>query len=337
MNASSISILLPVRNAVPFLSECLASIRAQSIEDWELLAIDDHSTDDSPAILQAAARDDSRIRVFANQGRGIIEALRLAYRKSSGQFITRMDADDWMPSNKLAVLRQQLLHTGPGHLATGLVSYFSDADTGLGDGYKKYQDWLNALTLEGRNFEDRYRECVIPSPCWMLYRSDLDKAGAFASNIYPEDYDLCFRFYQAGLKVIPCDTLLHHWRDSPGRSSRTDPHYADNRFLDLKLHYFLHLDRVEHQPLVLWGAGKKGKWLARQLMDSKKHFHWICNNPSKIGKDIYGQRLYGPDRLSSLSQPQLIIAVAGQEAQAQIKASLQIQGCDQLQAVFFFC
>ena len=83
-------------------------------------------------------------------------------------------------------------------MATGLVKYFSE--TTLGDGYQKYEQWLNQLTLENRNFEDIYKECVIPSPAWMCHRDDLDNCGGFAQQQYPEDYDLCFRFYKNKLK-----------------------------------------------------------------------------------------------------------------------------------------
>ncbi|MEO1518008.1 MAG: glycosyltransferase [Bacteroidota bacterium] len=329
-----VSILLPIRNAQAFLPDCLDSICQQQLTRWELLAVDDHSTDDSAAIVQAYAQRDARIRLLHNEGRGIIPALRLAYQHSQAPYLTRMDADDRMSIDKLSHMYAQLQGAGRGHLATGLVRYFSASP--LGEGYRKYQDWLNELTRAGRNFSDIYRECVIPSPCWMLHRQDLDRSGAFDREVYPEDYDLCFRFYQQNLKVLPSDRVLHHWRDSPGRSSRTDPNYADNRFLDIKLAYFLRLDRQQERPLVLWGAGKKGKALARKLREQKVAFHWLCNNPAKIGRDIYGQRLMGEDQLADFSQPQVLIAVAGDAQQAQIKAQLSQQYIPE-SAVFFFC
>ena len=231
---------MPVRNASAYLEECLQSIISQTEKRWELLAINDHSSDDSFEILQTHASKDNRIKVFQNDGKGIIHALQLALKNSNGQFITRMDADDIMLLEKLVRLKNQLLKKGKGHVCTALVEYISE--TSLGDGYRKYQNWLNDLTSKNENFSDIYKECVIPSPCWMVFREDLLQCDAFDSEIYPEDYDLVFRFYKNGLKVTSVLEPLHQWRDYAERSSRTDPHYADQSFLDLKIKYFQELD-----------------------------------------------------------------------------------------------
>lgn len=324
-----VSILMPVKNAAPFLEDCLSSILSQTESNWELIAINDASTDESRSILERFAAFNHRISVFDNPGKGIIDALRCAYANSSGTFITRMDADDRMASNKLEVLKQDLQKHGTGHVATGLVRYFSDGK--LGDGYHYYESWLNSLSVSGSNYQDIYRECVIPSPCWMVHRSDLDGCGAFRPNRYPEDYDLCFRFYQAQLKPIPSSTVLHHWRDHPSRSSRTDPNYADNRFLDLKLHWFLEIDHNGERPLVLWGAGGKGKALAKALVARHMPFRWMCNNPNKIGKPVYGVTMESVKNIGQVVDLQVIVVVANKEEQTQIAA--QMKGTD----VYFFC
>ncbi|MFB0925699.1 MAG: glycosyltransferase, partial [Vicingaceae bacterium] len=206
-----VSIIMPVKNTVQFLEQCLDSILDQTYANWELLAVDDSSSDDSFNILQAYSEKDSRVKPFRNDGKGIIEALRLAYSKSSGELISRMDSDDIMTQNKLEVLSSNLINNGKGNLAAGLVKYFSDTE--LGEGFQKYEAWLNNLIIKGNCFEEIYKECVIPSPCWMVFREDFEKCDALRPNRYPEDYDLTFRFYINGLKPIPCDTILHHWRD----------------------------------------------------------------------------------------------------------------------------
>jgi len=236
---------------------------------------------------------------------------------------------------KISALKNQLVQKGIGHLATGQVQYFSATE--LGDGYQKYQNWLNGLTAKGNNFQEIYKECVIPSPCWMIYQTDLDKCQAFLPNRYPEDYDLCFRFYENGLTLIPNNQILHEWRDYPNRTSRTDKNYADNRFLDLKVHYFLKLEQDKKRPLVLWGAGKKGKLIARQLIEAKIDFHWVCNNEKKIGKDIYGQLLLPFNVLQKWEQPQIIISVAGDLAQAEILSYLQNKRLKAGIDYYFFC
>lgn len=330
-----ISILMPVRNAGPFLADCIDSILDQTISGWELIAVNDHSTDASHQILCRYARVDSRIRVFENSGKGIIPALRLAFQKAKGSLMTRMDADDVMVPHKLADLRDRLLVKGEGYVALGLVAYISEHD--LGDGFLRYQDWLNDLTRNGENYRDLYRECVIPSPCWMVFRSDLERAGGFLQGRYPEDYDLCFRFYEAGLKCIPADRVLHQWRDHPGRASRTDPNYADHTFIDLKVFWFLRLHHAGSRPLVLWGAGKKGKRIAKLLIHHGISFHWLTNNRKKIGKRIYGIELKSVPFGHRDEQPKFIVAVAGPEDQAEIISALDGKGLDPMRDYYFFC
>ncbi|MEM6317702.1 MAG: glycosyltransferase family 2 protein [Bacteroidota bacterium] len=335
MSDPLISILMPVRNTAMYLKDCVQSILNQTEQHWELLAIDDHSTDNSWAILSAFSKKDARIKVFQNKGRGIITALRLAFSESKGKLITRMDSDDLMVSQKLAALKRPLLKKGRGYLTTGLVHYFSDNE--LGEGYRKYQNWLNSLTQNGTNFSEIYKECVIPSPCWMVYRNDLKKCQAFHLNRYPEDYDLCFRFYEQRLKVIPCNVVLHHWRDYAQRTSRTDKHYRDNSFLLLKMSYFLQLDYNAKRPLLLWGAGKKGKWIAQYLVQHQYSFQWICNNDKKIGKEIYGQLLQPISTLNTIQRPQLIISVAGPTHQLDIQKILKEKNLRVGEDYFFFC
>jgi len=235
-----VSILIPFKNTAHFLPECLDSILQQSYSDWEIVAIDDHSTDASNKLLHSYAGRDPRIKVFKNDGTGIIPALQKAYALSKGEFITRMDSDDIMKP--------------------------------------------------------------IPSPCWMLHRSDFETCDAFRPNRYPEDYDLTFRFYEKRIKVIPCNQVLHLWRDYDTRTSRTHEHYAQNYFLDIKLHYFLKLDYKALRPLVIWGQ-------------SMHHF----------------------ETLKSLQQPQSIITVANETAQAEIRTYLDALHQKSMTDYFFFC
>ena len=331
----AISILMPVKNTAPFLTECLESVIKQTETDFELIAIDDHSTDESHSILNEYSIRDKRVKVFKNTGSGIIAALRLAYLKSSGNYISRMDSDDVMSLDKLAVLKSNLIDFGIGHIALGKVKYFSA--TPLGSGFKKYESWLNSLIEKGTNFEGIYKECVIPSPCWMVYREDLEKCQAFYPNVYPEDYDLAFRFYKEGLKPIACSQTLHYWRDYSTRTSRTHVHYADHTFLAIKMHYFLKLEFDISKNLVLWGAGDKGKKAAKLLIAQNIKFTWICDNPKKIGKYIYDQLLHSFTALESIENSQSIITVANLRAQIEIRSYFKERNLISNKDYFFFC
>tara|TARA_R110002167_G_scaffold13754_4_gene56587 strand:- start:918 stop:1925 length:1008 start_codon:yes stop_codon:yes gene_type:complete len=335
MQNPMVSILIPFKNTAQFLHECLGSILHQDYQNWEVLAVNDHSTDDSYALVANYAKNDSRIKIFDNKGTGIIQALQTAFSKITGQYITRMDSDDIMAKHRLALMVSALVESGPGHLAVGQVKYFSDR--GISNGYERYETWLNNLTYHGINYSEIFKECVIPSPCWMVHRSDLEACGAFEPNRYPEDYDLAFRFYEAGLKCLPSNQILHHWRDYDSRTSRTSEHYAQNYFLEIKLHYFLKLEYDPSRPLVLWGAGNKGKEIAKGLLDKNTDFHWLCDNPNKIGKHIYGKEMFHFSTLNALQNSQSIITVANEEAQTTIRNYFGSLGQTAMKDYFFFC
>lgn len=330
-----VSILIPFKDTEAYLPECMDSILQQDYKNWEVVAVDDASTDGSYDLVWQYARKHSRIHVFKNQGSGIIPALRTAYGQCQGQLITRMDSDDIMTPNKIGSMAHALIQRGSGHVALGHVAYFSHR--GISNGYARYEAWLNRLTTTGSNFSEIYKECVVPSPCWMVFKEDFEACGAFTPDRYPEDYDLTFRFYEKGLHCIPSNKVLHHWRDYDTRTSRTSEHYAANYFLDIKLHYFLKLEYDAHRPLVVWGAGNKGKTIAKSLQERKITFEWICDNPKKIGKDIYGKKLQHFRILTNLPNAQNIITVANEKEQKAITVFFESMDKKSMTDYFFFC
>lgn len=329
-----ISITMPVKNAAPYLRECLDSLLVQSETNWELWAVDDASTDQSAKILEEYAQKDNRIHWLKNEGEGIIPALQMAYSNSTGSYIHRMDADDVMPPNKLRALKALLGHYGLGHVSTGHVKYF--AEGGVSDGYLQYQDWLNSLCDNGTHWAEIYKECVIASPCWMLHREDFEQCGGYQSDIYPEDYDLVFRFWEQGFKVVSSAEVLHLWRDHSGRTSRNHPHYQQNAFFDIKLHYFFKHTRDLNRPLVVWGAGTKGKIMARLLNERNEDYTWVSNNPNKHDKEIYNKTMKSYEEIVTKENPQVIVTVAQRHAKAEIITFLNGLELKEAQDYWFF-
>jgi len=326
---------MPAKNVDAFIEQTIHSILNQTISDWELIAVDDHSTDQTYTLLSTATTKDPRIKVIPNKGKGIADALQTGYQKCSGNFITRMDADDLMEPQKLQLLRQKLQSAGEGFVATGKVNYFSNQP--IGDGYLKYANWLNELTDKESNFSDIYKECVIPSPCWMMYRSDLIKIGGIATGVYPEDYDLCFRMFAHQLNVTSVKKIIHQWRDYPERTSRNDPNYADNRFFDLKLSYFFQLTYQKDKQLLLLGAGKKAKRIAKTIIEKKIQFEWLTNNVKKIGHQVYDQIIKDIANVGDYQNPQIIIAISNPLEQENIDTQLKKMGLKLGETYYFFC
>ena len=88
---------------------------------------------------------------------------------------------------------------------------------------------------------------------------------------------------------------------------------------------------------MLWGAGNKGKTLAKKLLKKNIAFIWVCNNSNKIGLDIYGKKMEHYMVIDKVQKAQIIITVANTEAQDIIKDYLLIQGKKSVQNFFFFC
>lgn len=330
-----VSIVMAVKDTEPYLPACLDSILAQTYDNWELIAVNDHSADCTPEILQEYALRDSRIRVFHSDRHKLIPTLQKAYSQCRGTLINRMDSDDKMPDYKLQLLVTEWEKYGKGTIIAGGTQHFVDEGE-VGEGFLRYEQWLNEVAENNTHYAEIYQECVIPSHCWIIHRDDFDAVGAFDPEVYPEDYDLCFRFYRQGLHVVGLDKVLHYWRDRSDRISRTWDCYKDNRYFDLKLRYFYELDRDKTRPLVLWGAGRNGKDMAKLLHSYNDSFHWVCDNEKKIGKDIYDVRLEHHDVIPDLDHPQIMIVVASPGEKLAIRNTLQHWGKKPAEDFWFF-
>lgn len=299
---------MAVKDTEPYLPACLDSIIVQTYTNWELIAVNDHSTDRTPEILNEYAAKDSRIRVFHSQRHKLIPTLKEGYQHVQGELLNRMDSDDKMPQDKLEVLVTEWKKYGKGTIIAGGTEHFVEEGE-VGDGFLRYEKWLNSVAARGSHYEEIYQECVIPSHCWIIHKEDFDRVEGFEPEVYPEDYDLCFRFYQEKLNVVGIDKILHYWRDRSNRISRTWEEYKDNRYFELKIPYFYSLDRDLSRPLVLWGAGKNGKDLAKRILEREDAFVWVCDNERKIGKDVYGIRMQHYEIIPELEKAQILIVV----------------------------
>ena len=330
-----VSIIMAVKDTAPYLHDCIDSVINQTYQNWELIAVNDHSTDDTPNILQEYADKDSRIKVFHSLGHRLIPTLQEGYSRAKGILINRMDSDDKMPDYKLQVLVDEWSKYGKGTIIAGGTQHFVDEGV-VGDGFLRYEQWLNEVARTSTHYQEIYQECVIPSHCWIIHKEDFDAAGAFDPVIYPEDYDLCFRIYRLGLKVVGIDKILHYWRDRSNRISRTWEEYKDNRYFDMKLRFFYELDRDRSRTLILWGAGRNGKDMAKLLLSYDDTFHWVCDNERKIGKDIYGVRLQHFNEVKDLENTQIMIVVTSPDGKKEIREFLTSWGKKPVEDYWFF-
>jgi glycosyltransferase involved in cell wall biosynthesis len=298
-----ISILTPYRNAEKYIHETALSILGQTHTDWEWVLVNDHSTENELEVI-ADLLHDPRITVLENSGKGIVDALCTALENANGEFITRMDADDVMPDFKLAEF-VQFLENGKEQIVTGKVKYFSQTES-ISDGYLKYEKWLNERVDKQDFYEQVYRECSLASGNWMMRKFDLEKCGGFTGLNYPEDYDLLFRWHEAGYSIKGFDLVTHLWRDHDLRTSKTSEDYQQKAFFSLKISRFISLDWDSTQQLIVNGTGQKGRLTAKVLIEKKVPFIWISHEAGKFATGIFAHPIVGLNELPNCDQAQIL-------------------------------
>lgn len=301
---------MPVKNAAPWLAATFNSIIEQSYPNWELIAIDDGSTDQTPQLLDHFSKMESRIRWEPNGAKGIIPALQHAYSLISGTFITRMDADDLMPKNKLEVLLNPL-KANELAVSTGKVRYFP-ADR-ISPGYRRYEHWLNERIDLQDHWAWVYRECVVASPNWMTSRKVIEQTGAFGALRYPEDYHLVLLWYEQGIPIVSQQQVTHLWREHPYRTSHHHEHYQQAAFFELKLEHWLQTTYTPERPLILLGENKKAKITRRFLQQRQIKF---------VQMGLTQRSEAHVSQIGGYNRPQLLVAVFPQPKERKVLEDL---------------
>ena len=314
-----VSVLLPVRDAAATLPEALASLRGQTLLDHEVLVIDDGSRDGSGEILEAAAREDPRLRVRRRAARGLVAALNEALYMAASPLVARMDADDVAHPSRLELQAARLASDARTDVLGCRVRWLGAAATG-GNGMRAYVDWLNGLIDHDAVVRDLFVESPLAHPSVMMRTAALRRLGGYRVFDGPEDYDLWFRAHEAGLRFGKCPETLLDWRDRAERLTRTDPRYRVERFRDLKVAALGRGPLAGGRPSVVWGAGPVGKALARALADAGHAVvAFVEVDVDKIGQRIQGAPVVGLERVGQFPGALHLAAVGQPGARARIR------------------
>jgi glycosyltransferase involved in cell wall biosynthesis len=221
---------LPVRDAAPWLAASLASLWRQTWSDFEVIAVDDGSTDGSGAILDRASEVEPRLRVVHTPPLGLPATLNTALAHARGTLIARHDADDLSHRLRLALQRDHLLSALDVSVVGCRVRLFPAA----GGGMRRWAAWHNGLL----DHEAMAREALIDSPLAhgtaMIRRSALERIGGWHEREWPEDLDLWLRMLGDGHRFAKLPRALYAWRQHPESATRRDPRYRRERFLALR-------------------------------------------------------------------------------------------------------
>lgn len=207
---AAISVIMPVYNAERYLEEAITSILNQSCHDFELLVINDGSTDSSAGIIKAL--NDSRIRYIENpQNLGIIASLNLGFSMVVSPYIARMDADDIALSTRL---ERQLSYMEGNREVDILGTWYSIIETGEVLRHPVDRRQCSVHLLLGP---------VVLHPSVMLRRASLEKHGLRfnPAALHAEDYLLWVDAVRCGLVIENIPEVLLRYRVHPEQVSRT--------------------------------------------------------------------------------------------------------------------
>ena len=219
MQKPTISVIIPTYNAAKYLNSAVKSVLNQTFKDLELLIIDDGSKDDTKEVIKAF--DDRRLKYFYQSNKGKSQARNNGIDKSTGQFISFLDADDYYYKNKLQYLFEFLNNNSQIGCAAGGVRRISEKGRTISQ--KRHCD-NRLITIEDLLFGNSINICST------LIRSEyVKKIKGFDIRLKRgEDWDFHFRLALADCAIMLKRKIVCAYRFSQNAIDKTNDIYCRN-------------------------------------------------------------------------------------------------------------
>ena len=205
-----ISVVVPVYNTAPFLKRCLDSVLNQRYADFEIVAVDDGSTDESGAVLdEYQNKDPEKIRVFHRENSGPSGARNFGVEMASGEAIAFVDSDDRVSPDFLSSLAAPM-EKGAEIVQCRLAYEYENGS-------------IVPVSDRRRLTEDPVRRFLIsdPSPCCRLYQKKILAAQKFKTGIFYEDLECCPALVLQTERIAFEDKVLYFYRRRSGSTMKT--------------------------------------------------------------------------------------------------------------------
>ena len=190
-----ISVIVPVYNVEKYLNRCVESILSQTFKDFELLLIDDGSTDNSGSICDEYEKKDCRIKVIHKPNSGPSDARNVGIELAIGKYILFVDSDDWVSNDLLDFLYKLIVKNNADIALSGYISTGNTINNSL----------LRCKETHVISKENIRKFCLnkeIVSPCGKLYKRDLFNKIRFPSGQIYEDIFTVFQVMSESNSVV---------------------------------------------------------------------------------------------------------------------------------------
>lgn len=198
----AVSVIMPAYNCEKYIEDAIRSVMAQTFTDWELIVLDDGSSDSTLEIIERLASEDDRIKLLPNEkNMGVAKTRNRGIDNSRGDYVALLDSDDIWHSEKLEKQLEKMQSNGAD------ISYCSYAIIDS-EGVRVKKDYTVPETTD---FKALLKENYIGCSTVILSRKALEK-HRFLTDYYHEDYVLWLDLLREGAKAVGCSETLAKWR-----------------------------------------------------------------------------------------------------------------------------
>ncbi|MBE6922618.1 MAG: glycosyltransferase family 2 protein [Ruminococcaceae bacterium] len=266
-----VSVIVPVYKAEAYLGQCVESILVQSMEDFELLLIDDGSPDGCGALCDDYARADTRVRAIHKENGGVSSARNLGIDRAAGRYIVFIDSDDHVGSDYLKELLDSEEEASTGEKKVLVISDYQPFSK-TGPEERAFPEKMTMNLVPGGTSPEQFRELVfsfrIFPPYCKLYRADVIRSRElrFDTSIRTaEDFDFNRRYLEHVDAVRYIPSVRYHYRVGYkryqpsnrgvlGQSEIKSAHIMANGIVSLAQKLDL-MEQLEDE-ICLWAANK---------------------------------------------------------------------------------
>ncbi len=205
-----ISVIVPVYNAEKWLRDALSSLQAQTYSDFEVILVDDGSTDCSRSICLEYCECDPRFRLISQANSGLSAARNAGIDMAGGDWISFLDADDVLPPDALSLMIEHAERSGAG-IVTG--NYIREVPVRMPEGKGK----ASTVSSDKAILIGLYQKKILNSACGKLFRSSIFNGARPLRfrNCWYEDLDLFYQAFERTEKVCILDRTVYFYRDNP--------------------------------------------------------------------------------------------------------------------------